>query len=258
MQAMGRWGRGTVGYLMSTSFITLRLGDSVAKALAAIRAQDERTHEAADDVYVTDDGEHVISARCPSGPWRSRTPPARSRTSTSARSSAPPHDTQERGRPTHGQVRSPRAPRRGLRGRPRRHDRHRRRHRRAHAGDHAGGAAPRRRRAAGSPVLRDDVPDVHPEARRLASRPLLRGVLHPVGAPLLRPGLRSDQGGELLRAPAHLDRRQLRLPVLHADHPRPRGGRGAAARLVADPLPRGGHGLTLGVRGWARSGTCAC
>jgi magnesium transporter len=60
VQAMGRWGRGTVGYLMSTTFITLRPGHTVAQALAAIRAHDEQTHEAADDVYVTDESGRVI------------------------------------------------------------------------------------------------------------------------------------------------------------------------------------------------------
>ena len=55
IQAMGRWGRGTVGYLMSPSFMTLQPGNTVAQALAAIRAHDEQTHETEDDVYVTDD-----------------------------------------------------------------------------------------------------------------------------------------------------------------------------------------------------------
>jgi magnesium transporter len=59
VQAMGRWGRGTVGYLMSTSFITLRPGNTVAQALAAIRAHDEQTHDIADDVYVTDEAGRV-------------------------------------------------------------------------------------------------------------------------------------------------------------------------------------------------------
>jgi magnesium transporter len=52
VQAMGRWGKGTVGYLMSTSFITLRPGNTVAQALSAIREHDEQTHEVADDVFV--------------------------------------------------------------------------------------------------------------------------------------------------------------------------------------------------------------
>jgi magnesium transporter len=55
VQAMGRWGRGTVGYLMSTSFITLRPGNTVAQAIVAIRAHDEQTHETEDDVYVADE-----------------------------------------------------------------------------------------------------------------------------------------------------------------------------------------------------------
>jgi len=59
VQAMGRWGRGTVGYLMSTSFITLRPGNTVAQALRAIRAHDEQTHERADDVYLVDVEERV-------------------------------------------------------------------------------------------------------------------------------------------------------------------------------------------------------
>jgi magnesium transporter len=60
VQAMGRWGQGTVGYLMSTSFITLRPRNTVTQALAAIRAHDEQTHETADDVYVADEETRLI------------------------------------------------------------------------------------------------------------------------------------------------------------------------------------------------------
>ena len=60
VQAMRRWGRGTVGYLMSPSFMTLRPGGTVAEALAAIRAHDAETHEADDDVYVADEQRRPI------------------------------------------------------------------------------------------------------------------------------------------------------------------------------------------------------
>jgi magnesium transporter len=56
---MGRWPRGTAGYLMSTSFITLSPGTTVAKALDAIRAHDAKTHETEDEVYVVDDDKRV-------------------------------------------------------------------------------------------------------------------------------------------------------------------------------------------------------
>jgi magnesium transporter len=60
VRAMGKWARGTSGYLMSASFITLPRGSSVADALSAIRTHDEQTHETEDDVYIVDDHGHVV------------------------------------------------------------------------------------------------------------------------------------------------------------------------------------------------------
>ena len=60
VQAMGQWDRGTVGYLMSTSFIGMRPGNTAAEALAAIRAFDDQTHETMDDVYVLDESNRVL------------------------------------------------------------------------------------------------------------------------------------------------------------------------------------------------------
>jgi magnesium transporter len=56
LDAMRRWKPGTAGYLMSTSFVTIRPHATVREAMAAMRAHDEQTHEPIDDVYVVEDG----------------------------------------------------------------------------------------------------------------------------------------------------------------------------------------------------------
>ncbi len=60
VRALARWKVGTAGYLMSTSFTTLREHCTVAQALAAVRAHDDRTHEPVDDVYVLDAGARLV------------------------------------------------------------------------------------------------------------------------------------------------------------------------------------------------------
>ncbi len=54
------------------------------------------------------------------------------------------------------------------------------------------------------------------------------------------------------------DRRQLGLAELDAHHPRPRGRRDQAARLVAHPRPRAGHGPRARRHPRGRSASCAC
>ncbi len=92
------------------------------------------------------------------------------------------------------------------------------------------------------PYFQTSFCDVHPEARRLAHHSVRRGVLHPDGASVLRPDHGGRQRRAPLRAPAHLGRRKLRVAVVHAHHPRARARRDQAARLVAHPCPRTGHG----------------
>jgi magnesium transporter len=60
VRAMGRWTRGTAGYLMSTTFVTLQPTAKLSEALATVRAHDEATHETQDDVYVVDDEKRVV------------------------------------------------------------------------------------------------------------------------------------------------------------------------------------------------------
>ena len=60
IHAMRQWRRGSAGYLMSTSYVTLSPTSTVGEALAAVRDHDERTHEAIDDAYVVDDRRHLV------------------------------------------------------------------------------------------------------------------------------------------------------------------------------------------------------
>jgi magnesium transporter len=59
ISAMRQWKPGSAASLMSTSFVTILPRNTVADAVAAVRAHDERTHEAIDDVYVVEDGGRI-------------------------------------------------------------------------------------------------------------------------------------------------------------------------------------------------------
>ena len=84
---------------------------------------------------------------------------------------------------------------------------------------------PRRRRAAEEGYFQTSFWTFIRKRGRLARHPLRQRVLHRHGAPPLRPGHRGGRQAQLLRAAAHLHRRQLGLAVGVAHHPRARGRR---------------------------------
>jgi magnesium transporter len=60
LRTLEQWSPGTAGHMMSTSFITLRASMTATEALAAIRAQDQRSLEVADDLYVGDERGRLV------------------------------------------------------------------------------------------------------------------------------------------------------------------------------------------------------